>query len=56
MVEAGRDAVPLTLEKEGINGAPSTYSTSLKALLTEAINSDTPMKGQFNLLGSILWR
>ncbi|KAJ7836963.1 hypothetical protein B0H13DRAFT_1912716 [Mycena leptocephala] len=44
MVEAGGDAVPLTLEKEGINGAPSTYSTSLKALLTEAINSDTPMK------------
>ncbi|KAJ7939470.1 hypothetical protein B0H13DRAFT_2300749 [Mycena leptocephala] len=44
MVEAGGDAVPLTLEKEGINGAPSTYSTSLKALLTEAINLDTLMK------------
>ncbi|KAJ7661802.1 hypothetical protein B0H17DRAFT_1212125 [Mycena rosella] len=38
------DRVLLTVENEGADGGPATYSTSLKAMLTGAINSDTPMK------------
>ncbi|KAJ7795525.1 hypothetical protein B0H14DRAFT_3495855 [Mycena olivaceomarginata] len=36
--------VPVTIEKEGVNGTSPIYSISLKAALSEAFQSDSPMK------------
>ncbi|KAJ7792765.1 hypothetical protein B0H14DRAFT_3498846 [Mycena olivaceomarginata] len=38
------DRVPVTIEKEGVNGTSPIYSISLKAALSEAFQSDSPMK------------
>ncbi|KAJ7833203.1 hypothetical protein B0H14DRAFT_2591565 [Mycena olivaceomarginata] len=40
------DRVPVTIEKEGVNGTSPIYSISLKAALSEAFQSDSPMKAR----------